>query len=172
VSIFITADVALAGDGYEGVAKDAVQKYGSKYLEKLKRAKECASKPDDCINSYEERTGNIKGAVNKMANVNECLTTTDPSIQKACFESAKAGYARRKQANQQAEATEAAKWVWDGQEGSEVRVCTRGKNKPIGIVLTVTNTRVKLEINKAGGNTFIYFAVGDTPWLDRGMVGC
>lgn len=162
-----------SANAYEDAAREKIEKSDNKYIGKLKRATECARNVGECVvNSYEKHSGKMAAAVNKVSVANECLNTADYEKQKSCMEAVKGGYARRKEERQKKESEEAAKWRWNGEVGKEARICTKGKSKPVGVVLMVTDTKVKLEINQSGGNVFHYYSVGDQPWIDKNMVGC
>jgi|GEM_PF-3809380 len=170
--IFASCSIACAGSAYEDAAKEAINKKGGAYLEKANKAKNCLNKVADCLNNSEKVHNAIANGASKIAKMDECLKSTDREVQKNCMEMVKASYLKRKEEKERVAAEEAEKWAWDGQVGSEVRICTKGKRKPIGVVLVVTNSKVKLEINQAGGNAFLYYQVGDQPWIEKNMIGC
>lgn len=58
------------------------------------------------------------------------------------------------------------------QIGDEVVICARGSDKPVGVVLMETDSRVKLEIIKGGGNMFVHYSTGQVIWLEKKHVGC
>jgi hypothetical protein len=50
--------------------------------------------------------------------------------------------------------------------GDEVTICTRGNDRPIGVVLMVTKSRLKVEIIKSGGNFFVSYREGQVEWFE------
>lgn len=56
--------------------------------------------------------------------------------------------------------------------GEEVVICAHGSDKPVGVVLMETDSRVKLEIIKGGGNMFVHYSTGEVIWLEKRHVGC
>lgn len=117
---------------------------------------------------------------NKKAEMDRCLTTTDPDEQARCKETSKADYAAVKESyrNHQAKkaekaAKEAEPYRWDQKTlGGDVRLCTRGKSKPLATVLSITPSKVLIQITQSGGNVLHYYSVGEKHWLNKDQIGC
>ena len=122
----------------------------------------------------------VVAANNKKAAWDACLSTTDPAEQARCKEMSKSDYESFKQAYRDRQAKKAEKerkeaepYRWDGKSlGGDVRICTRGKDKPMVTVLAVTPSKVKVQVTKSGGNAFLYYSVGEIHWLEKNQIGC
>lgn len=157
--------------GYSKTAMDAVK--SSRLFQKMKKMTDCAGNVSDCLERNKDKINEKISDVNeKVVLTNECLTSVDNQTQQKCMELAKNTYEKRQLKKKAAEMEEAAKWSHEQVVGGEIRVCTKGVRKPVGVVLQVTTSKIKLEIIQAGGNSFSYFSVGQQVWFGRDQVGC
>jgi hypothetical protein len=120
-----------------------------------------------------------KAALDKKAQYDACLNETDQEKIKACNQMASADYegfkARSREKSrikQEEEAKVAAQYRWDGGTGGDVRLCTRGKDKPMATVLQVTPSKVLVEVTQGGGNFLTQYSTGQRVWLNKDQIGC
>ena len=143
----------------------------------VEKINDLAEKNKDKIQSGINKTVAVH---NKKEAIDKCLSTTNPDEQAACKATAKSDYAgfkdfyrKRQAAKQEKERNAAAPYAWDGKSlGGDVRLCTKGKDKPMATVLRVTPSKVMVEVTKSGGNMLSHYSVGQQLWLEKNQIGC